>query len=82
MPNGRIGWTVQRIDLSEGVTGGDGNYTYSAAGLPDGFTLNSTTGVIGGSRIEAAPASSATITVTDGEGHMASIVISIGEITE
>jgi prepilin-type N-terminal cleavage/methylation domain-containing protein len=67
----------QTVDLSAKISmtaaggGGDGNYTYSATGLPPGVTINSNTGVIF-TKSTASGRFLPTITVSDGKGGTAS----------
>ena len=66
----------QSIDLSAKLSltavgaGGDGNYTYSATGLPTGVSINSSNGKIN-SKSSASGRFLPTITVTDGSGGTA-----------
>ena len=57
------------VNLQPQASGGDGNYTFSEAGLPDGLSIHPTTGLISGTPTNAALGiSTVTITVTDGIG--------------
>ena len=79
--NGSTGQEVS-INLSSGVEGGTGPYTYSAVGLPDWLTLTAGTGMLTGTiPADGADETSAVITVTDAKGNRASITITIGEIS-
>ncbi len=57
------------------VTGGRAPYTYSATGLPSGWTINSSTGQVSGTAA-AAQTQSATITATDARGRTGQVSIS------
>jgi large repetitive protein len=57
-------------NASVGATGGVPPYTFSAAGLPAGLTINPTTGAIGGSPTLAGPFT-ITVHVTDAGGQTA-----------
>ena len=54
---------IQATDSAAGQT-----LTYSAAGLPAGLTISSTTGLISGTPTTAGSPSSVTVTVTDTTG--------------
>jgi hypothetical protein len=57
--------------LTLGVTGGRSPYTFSAAGLPSGFSINSSTGIISGVSV-AESANTVDVIVTDRDGITAS----------
>ncbi|MEU4240651.1 putative Ig domain-containing protein [Actinoplanes sp. NPDC026619] len=71
------GLSDQTIDLKSSVgltavaAGGDGNYSYTATGLPTGTSINKNTGVIN-SKASSSGRFLPTITVTDGSGGAAS----------
>jgi type II secretory pathway pseudopilin PulG len=71
------GLSDQTIDLSGKLAltavaaGGDGNYTYTATGLPPAMTINQNSGVIN-DKSKASGRFLPTITVTDGTGATAS----------
>jgi len=70
------------IDVSGGVSGGTTPYRFSMV-VADGSTwlsINPTTGVISGMPMDPAPATTATITVTDNAGLLASITINVGAV--
>lgn len=52
------------------ATGGAGSYTWSASGLPGGLALNSSTGVISGTPVNATT-TTVSVTVTDQSGQAA-----------
>ncbi|WP_433382154.1 putative Ig domain-containing protein [Actinoplanes sp. CA-142083] len=56
------------------AAGGDGNYTYSATGLPPDVTINKNSGAVN-DNVKATGRFLATITVTDGSGGTASRAI-------
>ncbi len=76
------GVAVKNVEVSTGVSGGKAPYTYSAAGLPAGLTISSTTGVISGTPTTLSNAGTATITVKDAEQKSKSITINYGAIIE
>ena len=76
-----VGQTVVD-DLSVGVDGGVTPLIYSATGLPSWLTLDEDTGMLTGTPVDEASATSAVITVTDAEGDNQSIVLVIGTISE
>ena len=81
VPDGAPGTTITTIDVSGGVSGGFVPYTYNMVG-PDWLSIDSGTGVISGTRpIKRLDATTAIILVTDSEGEVKSITISIGEVT-
>ncbi|MEV6600040.1 putative Ig domain-containing protein [Actinoplanes sp. NPDC051346] len=60
----------QPANASVALSGGTGPYTWTATGLPDGVTIDATTGVITG--ISTTPTrSTVTVSVTDGFGRSA-----------
>lgn len=71
------GLSDQTIDLKSKLiltavgAGGDGNFTYTATGLPTGVTINKNTGAMN-SKATASGRFLPTITVTDGSGGTAS----------
>lgn len=69
LPDGKQGDGYTTAALAS--TGGDGSYTYSATGLPQGVDINAATGALSGSPTDSG-AYTVTITVTDGQGATAS----------
>ncbi|MDQ1480939.1 MAG: hypothetical protein QOI44_1800 [Actinomycetota bacterium] len=64
-------WTVNRpYSATIVAAGGDGNYVWSATGLPAGLTINPSTGVISGTPT-AAGSSTTTVTLNDVAGDTA-----------
>ncbi len=79
-----MGTAITSIDVSKGVVGGAMDttpYTFSAAGLPAGISINPTTGVISGTPTAACAAGTATITVTDSYQTTKSITIHYGAVS-
>ena len=70
-----LGTAITPIDVSEGVSGGTSPYTYSATDLPDGITINGSTGEISGTPTQVSDICVAYITVTDHAGAKATISI-------
>ena len=77
IPNTIFGKPTAPIDVTDGVSGGKPGYTFSAEGLPDGFSI-SADGVITGSYPHPTKPGTATIKVTDSEGAWRSIEIAYG----
>lgn len=80
-----VGDTLSKanVALEDLIYGGQGEFTYSAEGLPEGLSIvtsNNKT-YITGKPIEAQAAADAIITVTDKVGNSDSITISVGEIS-
>ena len=65
IPASTVGTPIAAINVSVGVSGGVAPYAFSATGLPAGITINSVTGVISGTPIEARSSGNAAITVRD-----------------
>ncbi|MDR1727219.1 MAG: SUMF1/EgtB/PvdO family nonheme iron enzyme [Acidobacteriota bacterium] len=64
------------------ATGGVAPYTYSATGLPDGLDIDYDSGKIRGTPTAAvAAAGTATVSVRDQTGHVASITVDYGAVT-
>ena len=81
IPASTVGTAIASIDVSGSVSGGTAPYTFSASGLPNGITINNTTGVISGTPIAAGSAGIATITVTDNTSANQTITILYGTIS-
>ena len=64
IPASEVGVPINPIDFSGGVSGGSGNYAFSASGLPAGLFI-SAAGILSGTPLIPGPAGTATITVTD-----------------
>jgi hypothetical protein len=72
VPAATIGVPVAPVGLAAGVSGGrtdsSGNFRFSATELPSWLSLDPATGELSGTPTAAAPAGTATITVTDYSG--------------
>ena len=77
IPKADPGKPTSPIDVTDGVSGGKPGYTFSAEGLPDGFSI-SADGVITGSYSHPTKPGTATIKVTDSEGAWKTIEIAYG----
>lgn len=77
IPKADIGKPIAPIDVTDGVSGGKPGYTFSAEGLPDGFSI-SADGVITGSYPHPTKPGTATVKVTDSTGAWKSIEIAYG----
>ena len=82
IPAGKASTAITPVNVSGGVTGGIGAYTFSAVGLPAGISMNASTGVISGAPTASAAAATATITVKDSAGTSKSIEINVGAISD
>ena len=80
IPEMQAGTAIEPIDVSGAVTGGTAPYTYSAAGLPAGLSIDPATGIISGTPTAAADGGTATITVTDAAGATSTITIEFGDV--
>ena len=77
IPKADVGKPTTPIDVTDGVSGGKPGYTFSAEGLPDGFSI-SADGVITGSYSHGTKPGTATLKVTDSEGAWRTIEIAYG----
>ncbi|WP_329572134.1 protease pro-enzyme activation domain-containing protein [Kitasatospora sp. NBC_01266] len=66
-PGFQFGQLGQPVSLQMQASGGTGSYTWSAAGLPSGLSINSSTGLISGTPISSS-GFSVTVTATDTSG--------------
>lgn len=85
VPTGGVGTAITAIDVSVGVAGGKAPYTFSLENAPAWLSIDSTTGIITGTRpIAAAAAATATVKVTDSASPANSkiITIAVGAVTE
>jgi len=83
IPESMVGTAIADINLYPAVKGGTAPFIFSAAGLPEGITINEATGIISGTPAAVTNAGTATITVTDGATPTAgteSITIAYGEV--
>ena len=80
IPGGMTGVVIDDINIADGVSGGKAPYAYSMTG-PAWLSINASTGVISGVRpgTEQA-ATTATVTVTDGDSTVKTITINVGAI--
>jgi hypothetical protein len=70
---------IPTVDVSDGVRGGTAPYNFSSGDLPEGLSIDSSTGVISGT-VASATSTTATITVTDSAtptAHTAQITIAV-----
>ncbi len=65
--NGAVGDSVSLAIATNGLPSGD-SWTYSAAGLPSGLSINTSTGAITGTITGSANTYSSSVTASDGEG--------------
>lgn len=84
IPAGRINAAITNVDVSGGVSGGRAPYEYSLENAPGWLSINSSTGVISGTRpAAAAAAATATVRVTDSAtpADSETISIDVGAVT-
>jgi hypothetical protein len=84
VPAGNVNSTITAIDVSDGVFGGITPYTYSIASTATWLLINTTTGVISGTRpATAQTATTANIAITDSAGTpaTATITITVGAVS-
>lgn len=84
VPAGTVSTAIMAVDVSGGVSGGTTPYLYSLENAPTWLTINSSTGVITGTRpTTAAAATTATVKVTDSASPAESktITIAVGATT-
>ncbi len=66
------------INIPFSVSSGSGNYTWTASGLPNGVTMNSSTGLLSGAPLQGTSGSyNTTVTVVDNTDPVVSTQISI-----
>ena len=81
IPGGMTNYSIDQIDVSTGVSGGKAPYTYAIEG-PAWLTINASTGVISGLRPNTEQdATTATVTVTDGDSISKEITINVGAVS-
>ena len=80
IPPGVTGTAITGFDVSGAVSGGGAPYTFSKTGGP-GWLNVSAGGAVSGTRGAAAPAATATITVTDSAGKTRDITITVGAVS-
>ena len=80
IPPGVTGTAITGFDVSGAVSGGGAPYTFSKTGGP-GWLNVSAGGAVSGTRGAAAPATTATITVTDSAGKTRDITIAVGAVS-
>lgn len=74
-----VGTAITPIDFSKMFSGGKAPITYTVSGtLPQGLTLNSSTGILSGTPLTAGESSSVRIHCTDVNGQFTSRTISYG----
>ena len=80
-PAGVVGMPLTpALNVSAGVGGGTQPYTYSISG-PAWLSIDPATGVISGTPTAAAPATTATVRVTDAKGAYKEYTITVGAVT-
>ncbi|GHV41150.1 hypothetical protein FACS1894187_22690 [Synergistales bacterium] len=80
IPASAVSMAIVSIDVKPGVSEGKTPYTFAAVGLPDGITIDPTTGIISGAPTTEGPAGTATITVTDDLSATAEITITYSAV--
>ena len=75
IPASVVGTAITPVDVSTGVSSGTPPYTFSALGLHDGITINSSSGVISGTPTTPGIEKSVSVTVADSSGVHRTIYI-------
>jgi formylglycine-generating enzyme required for sulfatase activity len=76
-----VGVAMTPVDVSGGVSGGKGTWTFSATNLPEGISIDPTEGKISGTPKKVSDAAGdATIAVTDSKGAAQTITIHYGPV--
>ena len=81
VPAGKVGASITTIDVSGGVTGGEGSYTFSMGHGPEWLSVSADGKITGTRPASSQGATIAGITVEDGEGRFDDIIINVGAVT-